>query len=92
MDLLLLTKKPNVGSLTTSRLEGTNLVLMDHMKYLKFVYKPSGKLNVEERVKKATKSPYFCRKMLLKTWGLSLKLKHLGYSGHRNFTLRITCL
>ena len=81
-DLVLFTRKTRLGPWTTPRLGGTNLVLKYHTKYLGVILdsKLTWKLNVEERVRKATNALYACKGMLGKTWGLSPNLTHWVYT------------
>ncbi|XP_017465837.1 PREDICTED: uncharacterized protein LOC108358852 [Rhagoletis zephyria] len=81
-DAVLFTRRYKIPAWKPPRLNGAELSIKDHTKYLGVILdsKLMWKLNVEERVKKASGALYACKKMLGTTWGLSPGLMHWCYT------------
>ena len=81
-DLVIFTWRTKFDPWEPPKLGGTVLAVKDHTKYLGVILdsKLLWKLNVEERVKKASNALYACKTMLGKTWGLTPKLTHWVYT------------
>lgn len=80
--LVLFTNKRKIKKLNLPKLNGTKLVLANHVKFLGFILdkKLNWRQHIEERINKATKIYWQCRIAFGKTWGLKPKVVRWLYT------------
>ena len=71
-------RKHNTPQVSLPTLNGVQLKLSDHAKYLGLILyrKLDWKLNTEERIKKANKALYSCKNAVGRKWGSSPAAMH----------------
>ena len=81
-ELVLFTRRYKIPAFEPISLGDTVLDIKTKAKYLGIILdsKLSWKLNIEERVKKASCTLYSCKRMLGATWGLNSALVHWIYT------------
>lgn len=81
-ELVLFTKKINIGNFRKPKLQGIELQLSNKAKFLGLILdsKLSWASNIDERIKKAQAAYYACRCAFGRSWGLSPKIVHWLYT------------